>query len=93
MDKFFETNPKYHEGFVVQEYGGQFSLIAARKYTTKDGEDKIAQTWGDVEVGKLKTKKRLPMAVNLGSDPAKVLTELLAVLSPGNYKPDDEIPF
>jgi hypothetical protein len=92
MDKFFETDEKYHEGFVISEYNGKISLIAARKYT-KDGEEKIVQIWGDVEVGKQKTKKRLPMAVNLGTEPEAVLIKLLAALAPGNYKPDDDIPF
>jgi len=72
---FFITNPKYKEGFVVKEYNGQVQLIAA-----KQGTDKIYETWGEIEIAKDK-KKRLPVAVNLGSDPIAVLTLLMEHIS------------
>ena len=74
---FFMTNPEYKDGFVVDEYKGQTKLTAARK-----GGDKVYETWAEFELGKDKTKKRLPVSVNLGTDPVKVLKELLESLVP-----------
>ncbi len=59
---FYRTDEKYGEGFELSEYNGQFSLIAARESNT----GKVFQRWGEIEIGKDKTK-RLPVAVKLGS--------------------------
>ena len=72
--KFFVTNEKYKEGFVLSEYKGRWQLIAA-----KQGTDKVFEKWGEIEIGKDKTK-RLPISVDLGENPVAVLKEVIATL-------------
>lgn len=75
MDKkFFVTNEKYKEGFVLSEYKGRWQLIAA-----KQGTDKVFERWGEIEIGKDKTK-RLPISIDLGENPVDVLNEVIAAL-------------
>jgi hypothetical protein len=79
MSEFILVDEKYREGFVVEKYKGSYSLNAARQYD-KDGETKVAVRWGEVEVGAKKEKKKLPMGVNLGTDPGKILRRALSVI-------------
>ncbi len=93
---FFLTNEKYSSGFVLNEYKDEFSLIAARE--GKNGS--IFQQWGDLEVGKDKTK-RLPVAIRLGdrATAIQVLREVLGELEGegGRSEPppidDEDVPF
>ncbi len=78
--KFFCTNEKYKEGFVLSEYKGRYQLIAA-----KQGSEKVFEKWGELEIGKDKTK-RLPISVDLGDDPVPVLKAVLSAL-------DSDSPF
>ena len=75
-DIFIMTNPEYNEGVLVTTYKGKYQLIAA-----KQGNDKIFQTWAEFEFGKDKTKKRLPVSVNLGADPVAVLEKIREAIS------------
>ena len=78
MEKtFFLTDAEYKDGFVVEEYKGKTKLVAARQ-----GKDKIFETWAEFELGKDKVKKRLPVSINLGTDPVARVKELLAFMEP-----------
>ena len=80
---FIETNTKYHSGFEIQEYEGKFSLVSARK-----PDNKVYIVWGEIEIGKDKTKK-MPVRVDLGSKEQAIsaLKQAIAFLS------SDEVPF
>jgi len=87
MNEFILVDEQYREGFVVQKYKDKYSLVAARQYDTKDGETKIAVRWGEVEVGAKREKKKLPMGVSLGSDPATILRRALSIIADGEGMP------
>ena len=72
--KFFVTNEKYKEGFVLSEYKGRWQLIAA-----KQGSDKVFEKWGEIEISKDKTKK-LPVSIDLGEKPVEVLRSVIESL-------------
>lgn len=72
---FFLVDRKYGEGFVVSEFKGKVSLIAARE----DQAGKIWQRWGEIEIGKNKTAK-LPVSVPLG-EPSEAIKVLQAAIN------------
>ncbi len=71
---FIETDSKYQSGFEISNYRGKISLIAAREY-----KDKVYQKWGELEIGKDKTK-RLPVSVELGNSPEEAIKTLQATI-------------
>jgi len=75
MEDFIETNERYRNGFIVQEYKGVFSLVSARQYEARDGETKTALRFGEIEIGRDKTA-RLPVAVELGSTKEEAIQNL-----------------
>ena len=86
---FFLVNEQYGEGFELNEYNGEYSLIAARQ----SGE-KVYQRWGDIEVAKDK-KKRLPVSVRLGNKERAIdtLRKVLFTLEGNGIEQDDDVPF
>lgn len=88
---FILTDRQYGEGFEVNEYKGQISLIAAREANN----GKIYQRWGEIETGKDQTK-RLPVSVKLGSkeDAIKTLQAVINCIKGGLYDgaPDYHTP-
>jgi hypothetical protein len=84
MEEFIETNDQYGSGFVIAEYQGRYSLIAARK-----SGDKVYQKWGEIEVAKDKTK-RLPVSVELGSSKDEAIGALALAI---RFLDGNESPF
>jgi len=70
MSNFIRTNEQFGSGFEVNEYQGRYSLISAREY-----QGKIFQKWGELEIGKDKTK-RLPVAIELGMSREEAIENL-----------------
>lgn len=79
MGTFIETDEQYHSGFEVNEYAGKWSLISARTWTGRDGDERVSQKWGEIEIGKDKTK-RLPVSVELGKDPQQAINYLMLAI-------------
>jgi hypothetical protein len=87
---FIETNHQYGTGFEINEYKGKISLISARQ-----GKDKVFQKWGEIEIGKDKTK-RLPVSVELGDSKEAAVATLKATIQfilAGKMETDDDQPF
>ena len=86
---FILTDRQYGEGFVINEYKGKISLIAARE-NEKSG--KVYQKWGEIETGKDKTT-RLPVSVSLGSpdEAVKTLQATINAVQQGLYKSDEDM--
>lgn len=76
MSDFIETNEQFHRGFQVNEYRGKYSLIAARAWTDREGNEKISQEWADREIGKDKVIKRLPVSVDIGNSKEEAIRNL-----------------
>jgi len=76
MSDFIETNEQYHSGFQVNEYRGKYSLVAARTWTDREGNEKISQEWADREIGKDKIMKRLPVSVEIGNSKEEAIRNL-----------------
>ena len=88
MSNFILTNQQYGSGFEVNEFQGRISLIAAREYN-----DKIFQKWGEIEVGKDKTK-RLPVSVELGNSKEEAINNLkLAIAYLQGTGEGENVPF
>ena len=92
--KFFIEHPdsQYHEGILLDEYQGKYSLVAANK--GKDG--KVYIKWGyPQKVGEKKPiEKSLPWKVTLGDKAAarKALLTFADILDGGKGDPE-QIPF
>jgi hypothetical protein len=71
---FVETDRKYNSGFEVTEYKGRVSFVKAREY-----KEKVYQTWGEIELGKDKTK-RLPVSVEIGQSKEEAIKTLEYVI-------------
>jgi ribulose bisphosphate carboxylase small subunit len=87
---FVETDRKYHSGFEVLEYKGKVQFIQA-----KQPQDKVWQVWGEIEIGKDKTK-RLPVSVEIGQnrkEAIKTLEHVIHYLRGAAPAKEDEVPF
>ncbi|HHT9146000.1 MAG TPA: hypothetical protein ACFYD4_10045 [Candidatus Wunengus sp. YC61] len=87
---FLETNQKYGTGFEISEYQGKISLVAAREYNGK-----VYKKWGEIEIGKDKTK-HLPVSVELGEGKEAAVRSLKAAIQfilADKTEKEDDVPF
>ena len=88
---FIETDHKYGTGFEITEYKGTVRLVAAKQVG-----DKVHQKWGEIEIGKDKTK-RLPVAVELGDKEfaVRTLKAVIEFIHAGKVETNDnsDVPF
>jgi hypothetical protein len=87
---FIQTDEKWHSGFEVSEYNGKYYLTKARQYTDREGNEKVAQTWGELEIGKDKTK-HLPVSVELGMGKEAAIKALEGAIE--YLKGEEDVPF
>ena len=65
MEFFIETDKKYGNGVLLNEYAGEVSLISAGK--PKKGNGTIYMKWAYPQVGKSPGERAIPMGVKLGN--------------------------